>query len=64
MQEPSNRILVIDDSEVVLARIRGALVGAGYDVVTSSQTVGAARYLRGCNLVIVDFHMPGLTAER
>ena len=58
--ESKERILIIDDSEVVLARIRAALTTAGYDVVTSSQTVGAARHLRGCQLVIVDYHMPGL----
>jgi two-component system OmpR family response regulator len=58
--ESKERIVVIDDSEVVLARIRAALATAGYDVVTTSQTVGAARHLRGCQLVIVDYHMPGL----
>jgi CheY-like chemotaxis protein len=54
------KILVIDDSDVVLTRLRTALVEAGYEVVTTSQTVGAARHLRSCQLVIVDYHMPGL----
>lgn len=54
------RILVIDDSEVVLSRIKAALTAAGFDVTTTTQTVGAARHLRGCDLVIVDYHMPGL----
>lgn len=58
--ENKDRILVIDDSEVVLSRIKQALATAGYDVVTTSQTVGAARHLRGCTLVLVDYHMPGL----
>jgi two-component system, OmpR family, response regulator len=55
------RILVIDDSEVILARVRTALAADGYEVVTTTQTVGSARHLRGCELVIVDLHMPGLS---
>ncbi|XXX78500.1 response regulator [Sorangium sp. So ce134] len=54
------RILVIDDSEIVLMRIRVELSSAGYDVTTTTQLVGAARHLRGCDLVIIDFFMPGL----
>ncbi|MDC0682919.1 MULTISPECIES: response regulator [Sorangium] len=54
------RILVIDDSEIVLMRIRVELASAGYEVVTTTQLVGTARHLRGCDLVIVDFFMPGL----
>ncbi|XXY46227.1 response regulator [Sorangium sp. So ce269] len=54
------RILVVDDSEIVLMRIRVELSSAGYDVVTTTQLVGTARHLRGCDLVIVDFFMPGL----
>ncbi len=57
------RILVIDDSEVVLARIKSVLVAAGYDVTTTSQTVGTARFLKNCDLVIVDYHMPGLNGS-
>jgi two-component system OmpR family response regulator len=54
------RILVIDDSEVVLTRVKAVLSQAGYEVQTTTQTVGAARYLRTCDLVLVDFHMPGM----
>jgi CheY-like chemotaxis protein len=54
------KILVIDDSEVTLTHIKRALVGAGYDVVTTTQVVGNARYLPTCDLVLLDFHMPGL----
>ena len=53
------RVLCIDDSEVILDRIKATLAPHGYEVVTTSQTVGAARHLPGCGLVIVDFHMPG-----
>ena len=54
------RILVIDDSEVVLARVQQALASAGFEVVTTTNPVGNARYLVGCDLVIIDFHMPGI----
>jgi DNA-binding NarL/FixJ family response regulator len=54
------RILVIDDSEFVLAKVKSILTQAGYDVQTTTQTVGAARYLRSCDLTLVDFHMPGI----
>lgn len=54
------RILVIDDSEVVLAKVKSVLTEAGYEVHTTTQTVGAARYLRSVDLVLLDFHMPGI----
>ena len=54
------RILVIDDSDLMLQRIGAALTEVGFEVVTTNQTVGAARHHRGCDLVILDFHMPGL----
>ena len=54
------RILVVDDNEPMLARIRATLSAVGYEVVTSSQPVGNARHLKSCDLVILDFHMPGI----
>ncbi|MFO0742396.1 MAG: protein kinase [Labilithrix sp.] len=56
------RILVIDDSEVILADVRRALEAEadGYHVTTTTQTVGTARFLVDCDLVIIDFHMPGI----
>jgi two-component system OmpR family response regulator len=54
------RILVIDDSEVMLTRIKRALTTVGYDVITTTQIVGNARHLPTCDLVILDYHMPGL----
>jgi two-component system, OmpR family, response regulator len=53
-------ILVIDDSEVLLARIKKALVDDGHIVTTTTQTVGNARHLANCDLVIIDYHMPGI----
>jgi DNA-binding NarL/FixJ family response regulator len=54
------RILMIDDSELLLSSASARLTREGYDVITSTQTVGNARHLRSCDLVIVDFHMPGI----
>ena len=54
------RILVIDDSEVMLSRIRGALEAEGYDVVTTTRAVGNARHTVKCDLAIIDYHMPGI----
>jgi CheY-like chemotaxis protein len=54
------RILVIDDNDAILTSIQTALAAAGYDVVATSQTVGTARHLKECDLVIIDYHMPGL----
>jgi CheY-like chemotaxis protein len=54
------RILVIDDSEVMLDRIRRALEGEGFEVITSTRAVGNARHIPTCDLVLIDYHMPGL----
>jgi CheY-like chemotaxis protein len=58
--QQGHRILVIDDSEVMLERIKKALVADGYAVTTTTQTVGNARHLASCDLVIIDYHMPGI----
>jgi CheY-like chemotaxis protein len=53
-------ILIIDDSAVVLDRVRSRLIAEGWEVMTTTQTVGAAKYLVHCDLVLIDFHMPGM----
>src|SRR5438132_1616695 len=58
--QQGHRILVIDDSEVMLARIKKALLADGHTVTTTAQTVGNARHLAACDLVIIDYHMPGI----
>jgi CheY-like chemotaxis protein len=58
--QQGHRILVIDDSEVMLARIKKALVSDHHTVTTTTQTVGNARHLKDCDLVIIDYHMPGI----
>jgi two-component system OmpR family response regulator len=59
----TKRILVIDDSQVMLDRIRLALTCAGYDVTATTQIIGNARYLASCDLLIIDYHMPGLNGD-
>lgn len=59
----AKRILIIDDSPVMLARMKRTLVAAGYDVLTTTQVVGNARHLTNCDLIIVDYHMPGLNGS-
>ncbi len=54
------KILVIDDSEVMLTRIKRALEAEGYDVSTTSRAVGNARYIPSTDLCIIDYHMPGI----
>jgi two-component system OmpR family response regulator len=53
-------ILVIDDSTAMLGEVKLALASAGYEVVTTTQTVGSARHLGHCDLVILDYLMPGI----
>jgi DNA-binding NarL/FixJ family response regulator len=52
-------ILVIDDSWLILERIKSALGSDGYQVRTTTGPAGAARHLAAVDLAIVDFHMPG-----
>lgn len=54
------RVLVIDDDEAVLARVAAALEAASIEPIVTTQIVGTAKHLRSCDLVLVDFHMPGL----
>lgn len=63
MNTKKGRILIIDDSEAVLRLARDALSADGYDVVSTSSTVGTGRHLKDCDLVILDYHMPGLNGH-
>jgi two-component system, OmpR family, response regulator len=59
----AGKVLVIDDSEMVLERVKARLQRESYEVATTSQPVGAARHLLLCDLVILDFHMPGMNGS-
>jgi two-component system NtrC family sensor kinase len=57
------RIVVIDDSWIILEQIRLCLSGCGYDVRTTTGVEVAAKLVQNADLAIVDFHMPGLNGE-
>ena len=60
------KILVIDDSEIVIAAVRMILEDAGYTVVTLNSPFGTSpRILRERpDLVLLDLMMPGLTGDK
>ena len=61
MRKPS--ILIVDDSEAVLVQSKRALSDAGYEVITTSQTVGLGSYLSACDLLLIDYFMPGFNGK-
>jgi two-component system NtrC family sensor kinase len=54
------QILIIDDSATLLAQVEARLTAEGYGVISTTQTTGNARHLRVVDIVIIDFHMPGI----
>jgi CheY-like chemotaxis protein len=63
MEAKARRILLLDDSQVMLGRIGRALTDAGYEVVATDHVVGNGRHLSSCDLAIIDYHMPGFTGD-
>ncbi|HEU4579731.1 MAG TPA: response regulator [Polyangiaceae bacterium] len=59
----AGKLLVIDDNQAFLDRIQARLQLEGYAVVTSSAPIRASTELPSCDLVILDFHMPGLNGS-
>jgi DNA-binding NarL/FixJ family response regulator len=59
----AGKLLIVDDSQVFLDRIKVRLQREGYSVVTSSAPIGASMDLPACDLVILDFHMPGMNGS-
>jgi CheY-like chemotaxis protein len=59
------KIVVIDDSEIVLEVTRGALEGAGCDVVTHDRPNGCVALIlhEKPDLVLMDVQMPGLGGD-
>ncbi|HZV80692.1 MAG TPA: response regulator [Geobacteraceae bacterium] len=61
------RVLVVDDSEIVLAKAGEVLVAGGYEVQTALSAQNADVYLYGENrpdLVIMDVMMPHLDGDK
>lgn len=59
----AGKILVIDDNELVLERVKARLLRESYDVMTTVEPVGVASHLPLCDIVILDFHMPGMNGR-
>jgi CheY-like chemotaxis protein len=59
------KVVVIDDSEIVLEVTRGALEGAGFDVVTHDRPAGCVALIlhEKPELVLMDVNMPGLGGD-
>jgi CheY-like chemotaxis protein len=59
------KIVVIDDSEIVLEVTKGALEGAGFDVVTHDRPAGCVALIlhEKPDLVLMDVNMPGLGGD-
>lgn len=60
--EPQKRghILYIDDSPAELATAATALRQAGYGVTSSTGVRGVERALERADIVLIDYHMPGM----
>lgn len=54
------RLLIVDDSEVLLSGLKASLGLAGFDVKVTTQTVGLGRQLADRDVIIIDYHMPGV----
>lgn len=63
----NKRILVVDDSEVVLAMASDALKESGFDVVVASSGLEANRYLFRTDrpdIIVMDVMMPLLNGDK
>jgi DNA-binding NarL/FixJ family response regulator len=61
--EELRRIVVVDDSWLILERIRESLTAAGYQVRTTTGFEVAAKLCLSSDLAIIDFHMPGMNGK-
>jgi two-component system, OmpR family, alkaline phosphatase synthesis response regulator PhoP len=63
----SKRIVVIDDSKLVLAVVTDALEAAGYEVIATDSGIEANSYIynhRRPDLILIDVMMPLLNGDR
>jgi len=63
----TKRIVVIDDSQLVLAVAKEALENAGYDVLTTDSGIEANQFIyasRRPDLILLDVMMPMLNGDR
>jgi CheY-like chemotaxis protein len=59
------KVMIVDDSEIVLEVTRGALLSAGYDVVTHPRPTGCITLIlqERPDLLLIDVNMPGLNGD-
>jgi CheY-like chemotaxis protein len=57
---PRLRLVYLDDSEADLRLAREILVPAGFDLATHTSVHSAQRDLVGADVVLIDYHMPGM----
>jgi CheY-like chemotaxis protein len=50
----------VDDNATDLRRVRDALRGAGFEVLTHTSPRSAEGDLEGADIVLIDYHMPGM----
>lgn len=55
------RVIYIDDSQAELQAVREALGTERYDLVTRTNAEGLEDDVRGADIVLIDYHMPGTT---
>lgn len=60
MDGDQGKILLVDDSWSVLERLRAALTPKGYAVRLATTPTEATKLTPWAELVLVDFHMPGM----
>jgi CheY-like chemotaxis protein len=53
-------IVVVDDSYLILERIKERLTAEGYSVRTTTGQAAAAKLIQHADLAIIDYHMPGI----
>ena len=59
----SGDIVVVDDSYLILDKIRDWLTAEGYQVRVTTGHAAASKLVRTADLAIIDFHMPGLSGS-
>jgi len=59
-QAPLIRVVYIDDSQADLRAAYDVLTPAGFEVLTHTSSTSAARDIPGADVVLVDYHMPGM----
>lgn len=60
MSDDSGEIVVVDDSYLILDRIRERLSAEGYNVRITTGQGAAVKLVQHADLAIIDFHMPGV----